>query len=269
MRPGFLERRNLISATGEHFKPPVYAPGSGWLARFRASVLRFFDLQAGTIWADLAPRLPQVSGTVVDAGCGAQPYRGLFGNQVRYIGIDSEDVRNHFRLETPDTLYYSGTQWPLASETADFVLCTETLEHVLEPAIFLAEMYRCLKPGGRVLLTVPYAARWHFLPYDYWRLTPSALGHLFGAAGFAEVCVYGRGNQLTVACYKAMGFIFSLLAPQPSRVWFEWLCRLVGATGIPCVVLLAVLANLTMRWPATVDFLGFTVTAVKPGGVGS
>jgi hypothetical protein len=67
-----------------------------------------------------------------------------------------------------------------------------------------------------------------------------------------------------VACYKGMAFVFSLLSPQPSNAAFEWLCRALGALGVPAMVALAVLANLTMGWQGAVDFLGFTVTAQRP-----
>jgi SAM-dependent methyltransferase len=258
------ERPNLVTSREEHWKPPTYAARAGIVAAARARLLRFFDLQSGTIWADLARELPSVTGTVVDVGCGLQPFRPLFGEGVKYIGIDYADTRETFAVQAPDTIYYSGDRWPLESETADFILCTETLEHVLDSRTFLAEVFRCLKPGGRAIFTVPFAARWHFVPYDYWRPTPSALDHLLRSAGLVDIGVYGRGNQLTVACYKSMGFVFSLLSPQPSNVAFEWLCRAVGAAGVPAMVTLAVLANLTMGWQGAVDFLGFTVTARRP-----
>jgi SAM-dependent methyltransferase len=258
------ERKNLLGSTREHWKPPSYAAANGARAALRARLLRFLDLQAATIWEDLANELPLVSGTVVDVGCGVQPYRQLFSDRVRYIGIDSADTLATFRVEAPDTVYYSGDRWPLESGLADFVLCTETLEHVAEPDVFLSEMHRVLKPGGRAILTVPFAARWHFIPHDYWRPTPSGLDNVLRKAGFTNIGVYGRGNQLTVACYKGMGFVFSLLAPQPSHAAFEWLCRAVGALSVPPMLALAVLANATRGWPGTVDFLGFTVSAEKP-----
>ena len=258
------ERKNLVGSREEHWKPPAYAVSSGLVASMRSRLLRFLDLQAGTIWNDLANELPNVTGTVLDVGCGVQPYRGLFGPGASYVAIDYADTREHFQLEAPDTTYYSGEQWPLESNFADFVLSTETLEHVRLPEIFAAELYRCLKPGGRAILTVPFAARWHFVPYDYWRPTPSGLENLFGGAGFTNIGVYGRGNQLTVACYKAMGFVFSLLSPQPSNRPFEWTCRVIGALGVPAMLALATLANLTKEWQGAVDFLGFTITLEKP-----
>ncbi len=258
------ERANLIDAREEHWMPPIYRTSTGALTELRARVLRFFDLQVGTIWDDLAQELPAVSGTVVDAGCGVQPYRRLFGSGVKYIGIDYADTRDHFRVETPDTIYYSGDRWPLDAEVADFILCTETLEHIATPDIFLGEMFRCLKPGGRALLTVPFAARWHFIPYDYWRPTPSGLDNVFRKAGFTKIGVYGRGNTLTIACYKGMAFIYSLLSPQKSTPAFAALSRLLGVLSIAPMVALAVVANATLGKQGSVDFLGFTISVEKP-----
>jgi SAM-dependent methyltransferase len=98
-------------------------------------------------------------GTLLNVGCGAQPYRWLLPEGVKYIGMDIVDAKERCGYTQPDTLYYSGNVWPIESRSVDFVLSTETLEHVIEPASFLAEAYRCLRPGGRLLLTVPFAAR--------------------------------------------------------------------------------------------------------------
>ena len=80
--------------------------------------------------------------------------------------------------------------------------------------MLLAEAHRTLRPGGRLLLTVPFAARWHFVPNNYWRFTPSSLRHLLEAAGFGDVAVYARGNAFTVACYKAVALVLPHLFPQ-------------------------------------------------------
>ena len=55
-------------------------------------------------------------------------------------------------------LTFPATSGPLPTASANVVLCTETLEHVLETRRFLAEAARCLAPGGTLLLTVPFAA---------------------------------------------------------------------------------------------------------------
>src|SRR5262249_7863999 len=150
----------------------------------------------------------------LDVGCGAQPYRTLVRPGAIYRAIDYAGAEGHFGYRTSDTIYYEGDRWPVADEAVDTVLCTETLEHVPEPPAFLAEAFRCLKPGGSMLLTVPFAARWHYKPHDYWRFTPSGLERLLSMSGFSEIRVFARGNAITVACYKVMALFTPLLMPQ-------------------------------------------------------
>jgi SAM-dependent methyltransferase len=143
-------------------------------------------------------------------------------------------------------------------------LCTETLEHIPDPLVFLGQAYRVLRPGGRLLLTVPFAARWHFIPYDYWRYTPSGLDNLLKKTRFTNVRVFARGNQLTVACYKGMAFIFSLLFPAAPGLFFRGLSRLLGLLALPLLLAAATLANLTKGKDGSVDCLGYTVSADRP-----
>ena len=160
------------------------------------------------MWRDLGPVLRRAQGTLVDVGCGAQPYRGLLPRDTVYIGLDTEHAREDFGYAIPDVLPIGDDgRWPIDDASADFLLATETLEHVVDPPGFLAEAHRCLRPEGRLILTVPFAARWHYIPHDYWRFTPSSLRLLLEDAGFEQVVVHGRGNEETVACYKLLALL--------------------------------------------------------------
>jgi ubiquinone/menaquinone biosynthesis C-methylase UbiE len=46
---------------------------------------------------------------------------------------------------------------PFADQTFDRILSLETLEHVSEPLVFLAELYRVAKPGSIMVLSCPPA----------------------------------------------------------------------------------------------------------------
>jgi SAM-dependent methyltransferase len=223
-------------------------------------VRRGFDLQAASIWRHLAVELRGVEGTVLDVGCGAQPYRRLLPRNASYIGIDIERAEEDFGYVVPDTTYFEGDEWPVESASVDIVLCTEALEHVLEPLKFLSEAHRCLRPGGRLLMTVPLAARWHFVPYDYWRFTPSGLQHLLQRSGFTDIAVYARGNAGTVAAYKVMALFLPLLLPQ-SRGLTPQLVRLLALPSIPIVALAALVGRLTLLGRGGDDCLGYTVFA--------
>ncbi len=261
-----LDRENLVQHRAEQWRPPLHSAGKGAGARLIQTVSRFLDLQLGSIWRDLSRVLPEVRGVVVDVGCGAQPFRTLFDSSVCYIGVDTEDAEAHFGYRTSDTRYYPGGRLPIEDGSSDFVLCTETLEHIVRPLAFLCELGRCLKPGGQLLLTVPFAARWHFVPYDYWRFTPPTLAHLLTEAGFRDARVYARGDSLTVACYKVMGCLLPLLLAGTANPVTLIVRRLVGLALSPLLALCAIGANLSLAAGAQgEDCLGYTVLAVWPG----
>ena len=97
---------------------------------------------------------------VLDYGCGDGEFLELLDNasgveiaeaaieQVRAIAPEA-DVR---RLEDDGTI-------PFGHGEFDLVWCSEVLEHIPDVGFALSELRRVLKPGGRLLLTVPYHGR--------------------------------------------------------------------------------------------------------------
>lgn len=61
----------------------------------------------------------------------------------------------------------------------DALLCTEVLEHVVDPFAAVCELHRILKPGGYVFSTTPFNARIHGPIPDCWRFTEFGLRVLF------------------------------------------------------------------------------------------
>jgi len=61
----------------------------------------------------------------------------------------------------------------------DYVLCTEVLEHTLQPFNAANEIFRVLKPEGMVFLTVPFNLRIHGPLPDCWRFTEHGLRAIF------------------------------------------------------------------------------------------
>jgi ubiquinone/menaquinone biosynthesis C-methylase UbiE len=56
---------------------------------------------------------------------------------------------------------------PEPNASFDAVLCSEVLEHLPDPTRTLDEFARLLKPGGKLILTAPFASLVHFAPYHY------------------------------------------------------------------------------------------------------
>lgn len=63
----------------------------------------------------------------------------------------------------------------LDDNTYEYVVCTEVLEHTLQPFDALAEIWRILKPGGMLFLSVPFNLRIHGPLPDCWRFTEHGL----------------------------------------------------------------------------------------------
>ena len=94
---------------------------------------------------------------------------------------------------------------------------------------------------------MPFSARWHFVPRDYWRFTPSSLALLLTQSGFAMPRVYARGNAVTVAAYKTTALVMPLLFPQHGTPAKRVVSLAAGIAGLPVVVVGAVVANLSLR----------------------
>ena len=56
---------------------------------------------------------------------------------------------------------------PEPDASFDAILCSEVFEHLPDPKLALDEFKRLLKPGGKLILTAPFASYVHFAPYHY------------------------------------------------------------------------------------------------------
>ena len=120
-------------------------------------------------------------GRLLDVGCGRKPYERLFRVE-EYVGLDLESDRA--RSVGVADHYYDGERFPFVNASFDSVLCNQVLEHVFNPNEFVAEIHRVLKPGGRLLLTVPFVWDEHEQPFDYARYSSFGLRALFERNGF-------------------------------------------------------------------------------------
>jgi SAM-dependent methyltransferase len=127
----------------------------------------------------------QAADRVLDVGCGTQPYRSLFGRHP-YIGIDVEASGRTAEHKKPD-VFFDGLNIPFEANEFGLVLCIEVLEHAIEPAHLLAEMFRVLRPGGQLVLTTPFMWGEHEAPYDFRRFSLNGLSRVAEQAGFEVV----------------------------------------------------------------------------------
>lgn len=120
------------------------------------------------------------SGWLLDVGCGERPYRDLFPQVERHVGLDLPPNRLA-------DVWGDGMALPFRDARFDTVLCNEVLEHVPEPSRLMAEVARVLKPEGILLLTTPQTWGLHLEPHDFYRYTKHGLRYLAEKSGLEVV----------------------------------------------------------------------------------
>lgn len=172
-------------------------------------------------------------GRVLDFGCADVPYRDFFGADVDFVPADLPGNPHATVLIAPD-----GTL-PLDDDSFDAVLSTQVLEHVTDPGVYLAECFRVLRPGGRLLLSTHGIMVWHPDPVDHWRWTCSGLKkavedqgfevvHFEGVMGLAATGVQliqdafyyrvpGRLRHLLALVLQSLATFFDRIEPRVSK----------------------------------------------------
>jgi 2-polyprenyl-6-hydroxyphenyl methylase/3-demethylubiquinone-9 3-methyltransferase len=158
----------------------------------------------------------------LDVGCGEGQTSGpwLLHNRCQYVGVDvSENAVNLARASGLEARHIDGAyNLTFPDGSFDVVVCVEVLEHLFEPEAATAEMLRVLRPGGKLIATVPNFAYWRrrlevlsgrwnplgdgLSVAQPWRdphirfFTAAALGRMMHSVGFTEVVVGGHAGAI-------------------------------------------------------------------------
>lgn len=218
------------------------------------------DLQILTIYKDIKKKIPAYSGNILDIGCGQSPYKFLLNKeQTRYYGIDIIEAAE-FGYHNPDITAFDGKNIPFADDTFDGVICTEVLEHVQDFQYLIDEIYRTSKKDAEIIVTVPWSARYHYIPHDYFRYTPSSLKTMFSK--FSNVNVQPRGNDISVICSKIIVLFFRNFFPKEKWKYIFLPLFLVLSPLLLISVIIAHLA-ISLHLGSIEDPLGYTILIKK------
>ena len=130
-------------------------------------------------------------GALLDLGCGNKPYESLY--QPKTISQTGCDVIQSDKNRVDVICPVTDLKFP--DEQFDTILCTQVLEHVFEHDKMMSEIYRVLKPGGHIILTVPFVWELHEEPFDFFRYTKHALKELFEHSGFEIDYIKPNGGK--------------------------------------------------------------------------
>jgi len=96
----------------------------------------------------------QAGQVLVDLGAGD----GAFVQVARDAGLDATG------FDASDGLDFERDQLPVRDQSVDVVTGVSVIEHLTNPAVFLAEIFRILRPGGVLLLVAP---NWRYSQADF------------------------------------------------------------------------------------------------------
>jgi len=96
----------------------------------------------------------------VDLGCGSGEILDALVERYKYLfGLDAFLTRLKKRELKPQKWNFVQTdlneKFPLKSNWADTVLANQVIEHMLDPQLFVKEIYRILRSGGVSIITTP------------------------------------------------------------------------------------------------------------------
>lgn len=178
---------------------------------------QYRDLRRFQVILDAFPRKKGLS--VLDVGCGDGAFLELSasrGFNTTGLEISEERVKRAKRFlrskgVSADVAVGDVNKTPFKGGTFDIVVASEVIEHTLNPRKAVSELVRIAKPGGTVIITVPYRESLSFEQCVHCgKLTPKA-GHLYSFD-------IPQGKKI----FKSAGLKnikFNLLVPTMTPFW--------------------------------------------------
>ena len=152
-----------------------------------------------------------MKGSMLDFGCGRKPYFDLF-NVDEYIGLDI-DESGHDHVNESIDVYYDGKVIPFENDRFDSVFTSEVFEHIFNLSGILTELYRVIKPGGKMLITVPFVWDEHEIPYDYARYTSFGCKYLLESHGFKVIKLEKSTNYVETIMQMWTAYLYQHVLP--------------------------------------------------------
>jgi len=154
-----------------------------------------------------------ISGTVLEIGSGEGYGMELAPIADKYIAVDKYDTYISDELKGENDITFIQTEVPplkdVADNSVDFAVTFQVIEHIQNDELFLKEIKRVLKPGGKLIMTTPNVKMsltrnpWHIREYS-----PEQMGNVLksvfenfelkGVFGNKKVMDYYQKNKDSV-----------------------------------------------------------------------
>lgn len=213
------------------------------------------DLRRRRLWV-----AQRAYGRVLDIGCADGWARSLL-SQCDYVGLDYPTTATGLYGTQPE-IFADGASLPFVPSSFDTVLLLEVLEHVVDAERVLAEIAKVLKPGGTLMLSMPFLYPVHDAPHDYRRYTAPGLNSVLLRAGLRPCSVSPRNTGFeAVALLAGVACAQFILDATRRRRWRLLLAPFL-ILAIPVINILGWL--LALLGEGTMLASGYTAEAEKP-----
>jgi SAM-dependent methyltransferase len=165
------------------------------------------------LYKTISSMASQVTGNVLDFGCGSKPYESIFKNAQSYVGIEIKDICLDKEYNKADC-FYEGDVLPFSSDSFDSIVSFEVFEHVPNINKMFVELRRVLKPGGKLLFTMPFAWDEHEIPHDYVRYTKYGITKILEENGFDILTVKKTTTYFLTVCQMFIAYFHKNLGPK-------------------------------------------------------
>jgi 2-polyprenyl-3-methyl-5-hydroxy-6-metoxy-1,4-benzoquinol methylase len=135
----------------------------------------------------------------------------------------------------------------------DVVVCSEVLEHIMEPHVAIEKILASLRNGGLLIMSTPFIFPLHDRPNDYFRYTKYGLEYLL--RHFTNVYIQERNGWAESLCVLLSRF---LLESKGRRRFFTAVIVLISIILYPMGTLVSHI------WKSDFMTTGYIVTANKP-----
>ena len=228
-RPGTLKCLFGLMQRGYWAGKYGYPTAGSLLPKWWGKLLYLFPLRRNEADGEVRHLSAVPNGRLLDVGCGAGGWLSLMHSLGwRVEGIDFDEHAVEIAAQNGLNVRLGGLeQQAYPSESFDAVVLNHVIEHLPDPVGTLAECFRVLRPGGKLVLFTPNSlSLGHVLFRDNWRgLEPPRHLHVFSMQTLPQTLAKAGFHKISAHPQIGRSVISQSFLLFCRRIGFNWATR--------------------------------------------